>query len=248
MNTIKLIRKPLLSIVVGFIISLFFAFPTYAKENSSVTNSDYSFTKTSFGDSLVCYIQTASLTPQLIVSDDSASISEITESVAAPISINAGAWNELGVMNYTYSNGKWHSIAKDAYIGDPLMFLPSGKLQSVGYNYASLGLFTALQPQWVVTGFNAVIYDTWAKNVDWNTKHDRTFIGQLQDGTFIAGVATEMSYQDMYDFAKSTWGNSIRILYNLDGGDSSNMYIEGQTLKKSRDVRSVICFIPKKNL
>ncbi len=248
MNTINLIRKPLLPVVAGLFFSLLFNFPTYAKEISPVTNSDYSFTKTSFGVSQVCYIQTASLTPQLVVSNDYASISEITESIAAPISINAGAWNESGAMNFTYSNGTWHAASKDAYIGDSLMFLPNGKLQAVGYNYASLGLFTALQPQWVVTGFNAVIYDTWYKNVDWNTKHDRTFIGQLQDGTFIAGVATEMFYQDMYDFAKSTWGNSIRILYNLDGGDSSNMYIEGQTLKKSRDVRSVICFIPKKNL
>ena len=226
-----------------FVMALILITCLFLSNSFSSQANEVSIISTVFNNSSVTYFQTNTLNPVLVVANSFDSVKNLTDSIDASVGINAGAWNNQGQINFTYANGVWYSDNNNAYIGDSLACLKDGRLVSLGYNYTTKDTIKSLDPKWVVSGYNAVIYDTYCKNFDWNTKHDRTFIGQLADGTYIAGTGTQMTYQDLYSFAKSIWGDSIRILYNLDGGGSTNLYVKGRANKSTRNVPNAICFI-----
>ena len=240
----NLISKNLYRLVIRQLIIVFVALilPIRANAAESGINTSYEFHKLSFNGSTVSYIETNKLKPKLVVADGFDSVKNLTDSTNGIIGINAGAWNTAGKTDFTFANGLWYSIDDTAYVGDSLIFTKDGRLFSSGYDYTTCDTLANYNPEWIVTGYNAVIYDTYCKNLDWNTKHDRSFIGQLNDGSYIAGTATNMTYEDMYKFAKSTWQDNIRILYNLDGGGSCNLYLKGCPNTSTRDVKSAICF------
>ncbi len=221
----------------------FFSFSLVGYAKTSDNSSYYTYNQTTYGTSTITYVQTSALKPKLVATTGFDSVKELTKSVNGVIGINAGAWNNYGALDFTYTNGVWYSDNKNAYVGDPLVCTADGYLFAYGYNGASKEVLESFNPTWVVTGFNGVIYDTYYKNVDWNTKHNRSFIGQFADGSYVVGVGTAMTYQDMYDFAKSTWGDSLRLLYNLDGGGSTNLYVDGTMVASGRNVKNAICFV-----
>ena len=54
------------------------------------------------------------------------------------------------------------------------------------------------------------------------------------------------SYEDMYNWAKENFGADIRLLYNLDGGKSSALVINGKNIfSGKRNVKNTICFKQK---
>lgn len=181
--------------------------------------------------------------PELLISDDFDSVENLAKKNKCTVAINASAWNEFNELDMTKVNDKWLVSKNTAYIADPLILDKSGKLASVGYGMACTSYIDDnLDPEWVLTGYNSVIYDTNKINTDWNTKHDRSFIGQFQDGSYIIGVMENATYKELVAFAKTEFKDDIRILYNLDGGGSCGLYIDGQNVYQGRDVKTVIAF------
>ena len=181
--------------------------------------------------------------PKLIISDDFDSVEDLARKNKCSIAINASAWNDLGELDMTKIDDKWLASKNTAYVADPLILDKSGKLTSVGYDMACTSYIDDnLNPEWVLTGYNSVIYDTTKMNTDWDIKHDRSFIGQFQDGSYIIGVMEDATYKELITFAKTEFKDGIRILYNLDGGGSCGFYIDGQNIYKGRDVKTVIAF------
>ena len=179
--------------------------------------------------------------PHLVLADSYDSVENLVRNNGYSIGINASAWNNFGQIDMTYLDGEWISSDNDAYIADPLMY-SNNELNALGYNFVGTDYIESIKPDFVLTGYNAVIWDTTKINTNWNTKHDRSFIGQFQDGSFIIGVMEDASYEDLITFAKKEFGDSIRILYNLDGGGSCGLYIDGTNVYAGRDVKSIIAF------
>lgn len=182
--------------------------------------------------------------PTTYTSSGYESLKSIVEKSDAPlgIGINAGAWNSKGSLNYTYQDNEWLSVNKGAYVGDPLVYTKDDKLIAYGYNGANISTLSALDPEWILTGYNGVIYDTYYENRDWNTKHDRSFIGRLNNGDFVIGVMKMATYSDMIDWARSIWGYDIELLYNLDGGGSCSLYIDDTSIYAGRNIKNAIIF------
>lgn len=202
----------------------------------------FSINTTAFAKEPAVYrIIDSSNIPSLVESSSYSSVKSLTGSDYT-IGINAGAWNCKGKIDYTYSEGTWYSTNNSAYVGDTLVCTQDGELIPVGYDYASVELIESLNPKWAVSGYNAVIYDTYYYNLDWKSKHDRSFIGQFQNGDYIIGIMRMASYEDMYNWAKSTYGDDIRVLYNLDGGGSCGLTLDSKSVTAGRKVKNAICF------
>ena len=181
--------------------------------------------------------------PKLAGGNEYESVKELTDSSFATVGINAGAWDAEGKMDYTFRDGIWISDNGDAYVGDPLAMTKDGQLIACGYDYVSKEYLEGLDPEWVVTGYNGVIYDYDGYNWDWDKKTDRSFIGQLKNGNYVVGVATGgWTYYDMWNFGITTFGGDLRLLYNLDGGGSCGLVVNGKEVVTGRDVKTAIVF------
>lgn len=80
------------------------------------------------------------------------------------------------------------------------------------------------------------LYNDGSTNPDLNTttKEPRTFLAQDYDGNYLIGVCggrktddTGMTLPNVIDFVLNTAGFSAKLIYNLDGGGSSNFLYHG---------------------
>ena len=234
----RFIKYKIFVIIFGLILSIFSLSNILAK-----AQSEYTTVITTAYPKVTYTIIDKNARPELIVADNFDSVENLAEKNKCSIAINASAWNNLGELDMTKIDDKWLVSKNAAYIADPLVLDKSGKLTSVGYDIACTSYIdNNLNPKWVLTGYNSVIYDTTKMNTDWDTKHDRSFIGQFQDGSYIIGVMENATYKELITFAKTEFKDDIRILYNLDGGGSCGLYIDGQNIYKGRDVKTIIAF------
>ena len=159
------------------------------EDNKNNTSEDYTYVSDTYNGKSITYITLDNdiYKPELVASDSYSSVATLVKNNGGTIGINASAWSEDGSLDMTYINGSWISDNNDSYVGDPLVFA-SGTLSAFGYDFTSKELIERANPDWVCTGFNAVIYSTYSTNTDWNEKYDRSFIGQLSNGDYIIGV------------------------------------------------------------
>lgn len=234
----QFIKYKILVILFGLILSVFLLSDIPAK-----AQSEYTTVITAAYPKVTYTIIDKNTRPEVIIADNFDTVENLAKSANKSIAINASAWNEFNELDMTKVNNKWLISKNTAYVADPLVMNKSGKLMSVGYGTACTSYIdNNLDPEWVLTGYNSVIYDTNKINTDWNTKHNRSFIGQFQDGSYIIGVMENATYKELITFAKTEFKDNIRILYNLDGGGSCSLYIDGQNVYQGRNVKTVIAF------
>ena len=240
----RIAKKLLLAVLIVFVVIMGEDSIKAEEPVKKMNNQWYSMHITSSKGKTICYVEIdRSHLPSLVVSDTYESVKDISSGRGASLAINAGAWNDADEMDFTYTDGRWYSETKNAYVGDPLVMTKDGILHVCGYDGASVDSLKEMDPIFVATGYNGVIYDYTGYNWDWNEQRDRSFIGQLKNGDYVIGCMTGgFTYKDMWEFGKETWGDELRLLYNLDGGGSCGLTIEGNEIVKGRDVRSVIVF------
>ena len=208
-----------------------------------ITDDSYTYVSDTYNGKNVTYIKLDNdfYTPKLVASDNYSAVATLVKENGGTIGINASAWNKDGSLDMTYLNNSWLSDNNDAYVGDPLVFA-SGTLSAFGYDFTNKELIEQANPDWVCTGFNAVIYSTYSVNTDWNEEYNRSFIGQLSNGDYIIGVIEDATYSDMVNWARNIYGYDINILYNLDGGGSCGLFVDGTSVYSGRNIKTAIIF------
>lgn len=213
------------------------------QENIIEEVPDFSYTSDNYKGKGVTYalLEKEKYTPRLVVTDEAKTIAEITGEANGIIGINASAWNEEEALNFTYADGNWISDNKKAYEGDPLSFA-NGELSVIDHKYATKKLLEKSNPEWIATGYKAVIFNTYSTNEDDEESYNRSFIGQLKNGNYIVGVMENASYSDMVEWARGIYGYDISILYNTDKGDTCGLYINNEEIYAGTLVKNAIVF------
>ena len=213
------------------------------QENIIEEAPDFSYTSDNYKGKGVTYVllEKEKYTPRLVVTDEAKTIAEITGEANGIIGINASAWNEEEALNFTYADGNWISDNKKAYEGDPLSFA-NGELSVIDHKYATKKMLEKSNPEWIATGYKAVIFNTYSTNEDDEESYNRSFIGQLKNGNYIVGVMENASYSDMVEWARGVYGYDISILYNTDKGDTCGLYINNEEIYAGTLVKNAIVF------
>ncbi|MBE6021843.1 MAG: hypothetical protein E7231_01260 [Cellulosilyticum sp.] len=213
------------------------------QENVIEKKQDFSYTSDNYKGKGVTYVllEKEKYTPRLVVTDEAKTIAEITDEANGIIGINASAWNEEEALNFTYADGNWISDNKRAYEGDPLSFA-NGELSVIDHKYATKKMLEKSDPEWIATGYKAVIFNTYSTNEDDEESYNRSFIGQLKNGNYIVGVMENASYSDMVEWARGIYGYDISILYNTDKGDTCGLYINNEEIYTGTLVKNAIVF------
>lgn len=213
-----------------------------ATEEAS-TASEFSYSSDNYKGKGVTYIliDKENYSPKIIMADEYESVSSLVQKGGGVIGINASAWIDNGNMNYTFVDGQWISSTKQYFKGDPLLYV-EGVFSTIDHSVAKKNLIKKSNPEWVITGNNAVIFNTYSTNISNEESLNRSFIGQLNNGNYIVGVMENATYADMVEWARSVFAYDITILYNLDGGENCGLVINNEEIYSGNPVKNAIVF------
>ena len=188
-------------------------------------------------------------------------VSKIAHDTKSTLAINAGAFDLTtgATSGSLVVDGEFKQLNYSTFATDrELLYMQeNGRLDVLPYT-ATQAQIMALNPVWAVQGFYCYVYNyqntTFATN---NTDYaERTVIGQDIDGNYLvfmcegrSDVDAGLNPLDSVNFCASI-GVSPRILYNLDGGGSSQIVAHGVTVNQlpgdtgeTRSVANALCWI-----
>ena len=193
--------------------------------------------------------------------DNAKVVSDMSYDNKATLATNAGVmdpstnetWGAI-VVDGEFLQGNDHVFASTHEV---LYMTEDGKLNILPYSSTEAQIMS-VNPVWALVGFYTLIngYQTTEYVVDNTDFAERTVIAQDGDGNYLIFVTEGRSIysvgfnpQDIVNFATSI-GFTSRILYNLDGGGSSQMVYHGVTVNqlagdtgKTRIVPNTLCWI-----